>query len=421
MIRCGYKITKVIAMNPEKRSEIHETMKNLTTRYALTQFTHWAAATGAVSFATTYLLDKGIPSGTIGTLLAAGGMLSCLIQPWLASLADRAKGSALTPMLSGLCTLCGLCYGLQLIPGLPLPLICLCYLLGLSASDTISPLLNALCVACQEDGYALNYGVSRSAGSVSSAAATLVLGYIIAKWGMVWMLVFLAGIRLLCILSLSSYPKLRQSYTAATKTSDSYSVFTFIGHYRWFCLSLVGIGFMGMYLAMTENFLIAIVGRLGGDSGHVGTALFISSLSGAPAVFFFSWIHKRLSNSQLLKIAAISFLLRAVLFSVAPSITAIYRIQILQATSYGFLAPTQVFYARSKVRPADMVKGQTFVTASYALGCSIGNFTGGQLLNLGVDALLLAGVVMAALGASILFSTINRSDSPSSEAVITAD
>lgn len=385
-------------------------MKDLTKQYALTQFTHWAAATGAASFATTYLLNKGISSGTVGALLASAGLLSCLIQPGLASLADRAKGSVLTLMLSVLCALCGLCYGLQLIPGLPLFLVCLCYLLGLCASDTMSPLLNALCVACQEDGYELNYGASRSAGSVASATATLVIGHIIAKWGTFWMLSFLVFIRFLCVLSLSRYPKLRHRHMANTVATDSCSVFTFISRYRWFCLSLVGIGFMGMYLAMTENFLITIVGRLGGNSSHVGTALFISSLSGAPAVFFFSRIHKRASNSLLLKIAAISFLLRSVLFSIAPSIHAIYLIQMLQATSYGLLAPTQVFYARSKVRPGDMVKGQAFVTATYALGCSIGNFTGGQLLSFGVDALLIAGIVMAAVGALLIFATVNRSD-----------
>ena len=43
---------------------------NLTLRYTLTQFTFWAASTGAASFATTYLLGCGVPSGIIGVLLA---------------------------------------------------------------------------------------------------------------------------------------------------------------------------------------------------------------------------------------------------------------------------------------------------------------------------------------------------------------
>ena len=53
-------------------------MKNLTLRYSWTQFTYWAASSGAASFATTYLFPKGISPGTIGILLASAGLLSCL-------------------------------------------------------------------------------------------------------------------------------------------------------------------------------------------------------------------------------------------------------------------------------------------------------------------------------------------------------
>lgn len=45
-------------------------MKNLTLRYSWTQFTYWAASSGAASFATTYLLNKGYSSGIVGILLA---------------------------------------------------------------------------------------------------------------------------------------------------------------------------------------------------------------------------------------------------------------------------------------------------------------------------------------------------------------
>ena len=85
-------------------------------------------------------------------------------------------------------------------------------------------------------------------------------------------------------------------------------------------------------------------------------------------------------------------------------------LEILQSTSYGFLGPTQVYYAGARVRPADMVKGQAFITAAYSLGCSGGNFAGGQLLNFGVDTMLLAGVAMALAGTLFLFLTVNKSD-----------
>ena len=62
-------------------------MKSLTFRYSITQFTYWAASSGAAAFATTYLLNKGVSSGLVGLMLAMAGLLSCLSHshfwhPW---------------------------------------------------------------------------------------------------------------------------------------------------------------------------------------------------------------------------------------------------------------------------------------------------------------------------------------------------
>ena len=128
-------------------------------------------------------------------------------------------------------------------------------------------------------------------------------------------------------------------------------------------------------------------------------------------MLWFDRVRKHVSDNLLLKLSGISFLLKSVLFLLAPGVTAIYFIQILQATSYSFLSPTQVYYAGNKIAPADMVKGQAFITASYTLGCAMGNFAGGQLLQFfSLTALLLSGVVMAAAGTAILFLTVGKND-----------
>lgn len=229
-------------------------MKDLTFRYCATQFTFWAASSGASSFATAFLLSKGLSSGFVGTLLAAAGLLSCATQ------------------------------------------------------------------------------------------------------------------------------------------------------------SLLGILFLGIFHAMTENYLIVIMERLGGGSGHVGNALFISAITGSIVIFGIGFIRRRVRDTALLKTAAVSFLIKALLLYLARDIGTIYLVQLLQMTSYAFLAPAQVFYAKEKVRPADMVKGQSFVTAAYALGCAGGNFTGGQLLSGGAEAILTAGIAMALAGTVVIFLTVDRSD-----------
>lgn len=384
-------------------------VKNLTGRYSVTQFCYWTAICGGGSFATMFLLERGLPSGTVGLLLALAGLLSCLTQPLLASAADQAKKNALPAMLMGLAALCCACFAAQLIPGLPLLASGVLYAAAIWSGGAMPPLLNALSMAYDRTGYRINYGVGRGIGATATALSSLALGYMIAGLGANWMLIFLMTAWALFAAALAGYPRIEKP-VAAGGAQHSLSIAQFAGQYRWYCASLAGVLFLGMYHVMTESYLITIMGALGGDSSNVGTALFISAMVTFPVICVFSHIRSRISDTNLLKIAALSFLLKSVCFYFAGSIGAIYAFQLLQITSYAFLEPTQVYYAKAKVRPGDMVKGQAFITAAYALGGSVGNFAGGQLAAHGVQALLTAGIAIAAAGTVILFLTVNRKD-----------
>ena len=390
-------------------------MKNLTFRYSITQFTYWAASSGAAAFATTYLLSKGVPSGTVGLLLAMAGLLSCFTQPILASLADKAERFVLTQMLLLLSAVCCVCFSLQLVNGLPLMVAAVLYMVGVWSSDVMVPLMNALSVACNGAGYSINYGAARGIGSAATAISSLVIGFIIAELGTTWMLLFLLIARICYIFTLVGYPNIHKEASTRTEKQESCSIPNFFSRYRWYCVSLLGFAFPGMFLAMMENYLIVIMDALGGDSSHVGTALFISAMVTSPVIFFFSKVRAKIKDTNLLKIAAVSFMIRAVCLYFAKDITTIYLLQLLHITSYGFMHPAQVYYANARVSSIDMVKGQAFSTAAYALGCSAGNFAGGQLLNLGVDAILIAGIVMAGIGTLIIFATVTKKDSTRGE------
>ena len=105
-------------------------MKNLTLRYSITQFTYWAASSGAAVFATTYLLNQGVPSAMVGLMLALAGLMSCLTQPLLAAFVDRAERFLLIKILILFSALCCICFSLQLVNGLPLMLTAILYMVG---------------------------------------------------------------------------------------------------------------------------------------------------------------------------------------------------------------------------------------------------------------------------------------------------
>lgn len=380
--------------------------------FYLHEFIHYAASTVILSFSTTYLLGKGFPADQVGALLAGAGFLSCLTQPFLAARADRAGKNILPLLIALLAAASFLSFAAVLFLPLPGWAFCGLYLLGYWSFDLMVPLLNATSVYYNARGIFINYGLARSLGSLAHALTSLTIGYVIALLGLDWMIAVILALLVLHILLSFTYPRTEASAPESTETAPNCcSIGTFLLRYRWYCLSLLGILLLGMFLAMIESYMISIMERLGGDSSHVGIAFFIATVGAAPVFACVSRLRRKLSDNVLLMTAALSFLARAVLLLAAPSIPFVYAQQLLQMTSYAILAPVQVCYAMAKVAPEDMVKGQAFITAAYTLGCGFGNMAGGFLVeHHGVAALLYAGVAFTAAGTLVLALTVGKTD-----------
>lgn len=73
------------------------------------------------------------------------------------------------------------------------------------------------------------------------------------------------------------------------------------------------------------------------------------------------------------------------------------------------LSPVQMYYAGERTSEADMVKGQSVITAAYALGCALGNLLGGELIaSFGVPAMLYAALGITVLGTAALVLTVPK-------------
>ena len=385
--------------------------KTLTFQYTFHQIAYWATAAGIVSFAAAFLLQKGFSASVVGILLAAGNLLSCGFQPLLADLADRTGGNVLKWMTGMLTLISAACFAsIQLLP-LPRTVFGFLYLMGVFAFDAMNPLMNALNVSYMTNGYTINYGLSRGLGSLAYAFSALVIGRVMAGLGADWMIWISLGLLAVNGAMSVSYPSLVTEIKAKKTVMESCSVLVFFSRYKWYCISLLGVMLLGMFHAMTENYLIEIVTPLGGDSGTVGVALFIATAIEALVLVYLDKIRGRISDNWLLKIAGLSFVLKSFLFLLAGNVMTVYFLQLLQATSYTFLSPIQMYYANHKVAAADMVKGQAFSTAAYTLGCAAGNFAGGQILSaFGVRTMLLAGIAMAVTGTAVFFLTVEQKD-----------
>lgn len=150
--------------------------------YGGLQGLYWMSYGSISGFASVYLLDHGFSSGTIGFLIAFSCLTSILLQPVIASLADRSARYTSKKILS-------LIFLFQLIPSillmfgtLPKVLIAVIYGISFLMLLSIQPLLSALGMQIVQHNIPLNFGAARAVGSFAYAVLTFCLGYITVQF-----------------------------------------------------------------------------------------------------------------------------------------------------------------------------------------------------------------------------------------------
>lgn len=385
--------------------------KNLTVKYCAHQFMYWAAVGGVVSFAATYLLSLGFSAAQVGGVLFSALLLSFLMQPVVGAFADRSEKNILPLMILALSALCTVCF--LAVRFLPLPQWAfeVIYVIGVMALDMQVPLMNSLSVYYTRRGYVINYGLGRGVGGFGFAVATLGYGYLMEYFGEDWMPLAAVMFILLAAVITLTYPREeeKEAVSEERESSAPCTIPEFISKYRWYCLSLFGVLFLGAFHVMTENYLIEIFKRIGGDSSNVGVALFVATVTELPGMTLYPIFLKKYGSRKLLMTSGIFFMVKAILLTLAASVAAIYLVQLLQCLTYVLLSMSQLYYAEECTSAADMIKGQSMITASYTLGCAVGNLLGGVIISsMGVVSMLYAGIGISALAVVVLAFTLPR-------------
>mgnify|MGYP004663255267 FL=1 len=373
---------------------------HLTARYGLIHGTYWMAYAAISGYASLYLLEMGFSSGAIGLLIALSGLLSALLQPLTASYADRESSPSLKVInfavaaLQLLCALGLLVFHKNKVASL------LFYGSCLALLQLQTPLVNSLGVTSINCGCRLNYGVSKSASSVTFALVCFVLGRITAAQGgrpVPWAILLFTG---LFMVALALYPA--QKAPRAAGTARGVDGVAFFRKYPRFTGVLFGCILLYISHVFLNSFTLQIIRAKGGDSSHMGLSMALAALSELPTMLLFTRMLRKKSSSFYMKLTGFFFLLKAVGSWLAPNVTVYYLFQLTQVGAWALIAIASVYYVNAIMEPQDAVKGQAYFTSAYTLANVFGALLGGRLIDtLGITAMLLLGTVFAALGTAV--------------------
>lgn len=387
--------------------------RKLMIQYCILQGSYWASFCVIYAFATVFLLSRGFESSMIGVIIAAGNILGVVLQPMVASIADRSEKISLhklTAMLSIIMIL--LLVLLYFVPN-GLLAVAVLFLLTDTFLQVIQPLINSVSVYYVNQGVSVDFGAARGIGSLSYAAASYILGIVVEKFGTRSILMAGILVALVLLVTVLSMPVLSSSAASRPKEKEpeqnDAGLLVFAGRYKNFMLTLAGITLLFTFHNMNNAYLIKVIENVGGTSADMGRMLSIAAVTELPVMFLFSRISKHFKSSTLLMVSSAFFAIRAAGFMLAGNVMTMYLAAMLQIGSFALYIPSSVYYVNETMLDQDKFKGQAVMTATNTLGGVFGSLFGGFLIdNAGVGAMNTVCFAMAAAGAVLVFLFAGR-------------
>lgn len=383
-------------------------------KFSMMQFCFFAAFAGFIGYASVYLLSRGISTSVIGVALSSMSAIAFFGQPLMASFADKNKQIDLRYIICAAILLSTLlAVGLIFAPDASMILVCAFVAIG-TVISTIMPLVNTLAFKFEKYGISINFGVARGIGSAAYAIVAYLVGQLVAKFGTGTVPIFLIIFNLLLILVVYSFvlPKGYQLETQDTTTQEEtvkeeakedLSFMQFAAQYKKLTTFVLGTVFIFFAHTIINNYMILVIGPIGGTEADMGTAVSLAAILELPAMFFFDKIREKISINNLMKISVIMFVVKHTLTAIAPSMFVIYVAQFCQMFAYAILTPASVYLVNEMVESKDLTKGQSMITMGTSASGIIANLVGGILIDaIGVRSVLLLGAVATALGAAII-------------------
>lgn len=387
--------------------------RKLMMQYCILQGSYWASFCVIYAFATVFLLSRGFESSMIGVIIAAGNILGVILQPMVASIADRSEKISLhklTAMLSVIMIL--LLVLLYFVPN-GLLAVAVLFLLTDTFLQVIQPLINSVSVYYVNQGVSVDFGSARGIGSLSYAAASYILGIVVEKFGTRSILMTGILVALVLLVTVLSMPVLSSSVASRLEEKEpeqnDVGLLVFAGRYKNFMLTLAGITLLFTFHNMNNAYLIKVIENVGGTSADMGRMLSIAAVTELPVMFLFSRISKHFKSSTLLIVSGAFFAIRAAGFMLAGNVMTMYLAAMLQIGSFALYIPSSVYYVNETMLDQDKFKGQAVMTATNTLGGVFGSLFGGFLIdNAGVGAMNTVCFAMAAAGAVLVFLFAGR-------------
>ena len=378
--------------------------REINLKYIVLQGLYWMLYCVGAGFISFYLQGNGFNNSLIGIITAIFCLIAVILQPIAGNICDRIEVLTWKSLI--------------IILGIPYIIICIMMLLiknhwtvaimfGLMyiITSIYLPLINSALFAYEKEGVSINFGLARGCGSATYAILALVIGNlalnhgtnIIPVGGLIMIVLFLAIVIMM--------PTTKKVITE--RENERTNVIQFIEKYPYFSLMVLAVLFMFFSHNIVATYLLQIVQSLGGNSSNLGNAMFIQAVVEIPVLFTFSYIMKKVKVGSLMIIAALGYVLKAVMYFSSVNIAMIYITQLSQICSFAILAAASVYFTGMVVDQKDQTTGQAFMSGMVSAGTVLGSLFGGVIIDhMGMRVMLTLNIFITIVGLFIAVCSV---------------
>lgn len=177
-------------------------------------------------------------------------------------------------------------------------------------------------------------------------------------------------------------------------------------------LLILLLGFFLIFVGhfMNNTYMIDLVGRFGGSDADMGIATAFAASLELPAMILVNFLVKRISPANVLRISAVSYVMKTVILLGAVNMPVLLLSQLCQFGAYAFFVPASVYYINERVPDQYKVTGQSALgMATMGLGGAVGNFLGGRVQDVfGVSGMVVVCVTCTIVGAMFTFAGLGK-------------
>ena len=388
--------------------------RRVTLHYSAAFFVYFAAFCMIRSFISVYLLDKGFNYTQVGILTAFHTFITAAIQPNYALVFERYPKLGLRQFIALCCIPAVFCSFITFFLPSNLLFFIPIYIVFAICEIGLQSLMVSVGMEYVNVGIPLNTGLGRGMGSVGYAAANLLLGFLIVKYGSPVSQKLNIALMLLFAFLIITLPDPNATGSERQKDAEDDGapadhLFTFLRRNHIFALFSLSLIFIFFGHSIVNTYMPDVAAQFGLGADFTGLANSIAAFLELIPMMFYEQISKRISPLKLLIISAVFFSIKLLTATLAVNAAGLLLSQCMQILGYATFAMASIYFANQAVRPHNRVLAQGLLIGANEAGFMTGSLFGGIILDhANIRTLLWIGVIVSIIGSTLMITAVSK-------------